>query len=177
MSNRMILDRKITDDHWRLIETGEAVAANGDIIVPLALWLDQRAQLTARSGRSGVWLAPGDEPRLLAADTGILPLIALRFPQFADGRGYSSARLLRQRYGFAGELRAIGEVLRDQLFYLERVGFNAFAIKPGKSIEDALNGFGDFSDAYQASAMQPAPLYQRRLQSQDQAGPASVAAP
>ena len=177
MSNRLILNREITDDHWLLIESGATVPATGDIIVPLALWLEQREQLTARSGRNAVWLAPGDEPGLLAADTATLPLIAVRFPQFADGRGYSTARLLRERYGFTGELRAIGYVLRDQLFYLERVGFNAFAIKEGKSIEDALKAFGDFSDAYQSSAKQPLPLYQRRLQGQVESGPATAGAP
>ena len=101
----------------------------------------------------------------------------MRFPQFADGRGYSSARLLRERYGFVGELRAFGEVLRDQLFYLERVGFNAFAIKEGKSIEDALKAFGDFSDAYQSSAKQPLPLYQRRLRGLAESDATSTAAP
>ncbi len=177
MNNRIILDREISDDHWILLESGETIPSSGDIIVPLALWLEQREQLIARGGRSGVWLAPGDEPAMLAADAAKLPLIAVRFPQFADGRGYSTARLLRERYGFAGELRAVGEVLRDQLFYLERVGFNAFAIKAGKSLEDALKAFGDFSDAYQSSVAQPLPLYQRRLQGVVEPGAASGAAP
>ena len=177
MSNRIILNREIADDHWLLLEPDASIPACGDIIVALAFWLGQRQQLAARGGRCGVWLTPGDEPGLLAADTATLPLIAIQFPQFADGRGYSSARLLRERYGFAGELRAIGEVMRDQLFYLERVGFNAFAIKAGKSIEDALRAFGDFSDAYQSSVAQPLPLYQRRLQGQALPEPKRTAAP
>ena len=177
MSNRIIRDRAIVEDRWLLVEAGEALPSIGDIIVPLALWLEQREQLIARSGLGGVWLAPGDEPGLLATDTATLPLIAVRFPQFADGRGYSTARLLRERYGFKGELRAIGEVLRDQLFYLERVGFYAFTIKAGKSIEDALKAFDDFSDAYQSSVAQALPLYQRRLQRQDAPSPATAAAP
>lgn len=164
MSNRLILNGEITDDHWLLIETAGTVPATGDIIVPLALWLEQRAPLTARSGRCGVWLAADDEPGLLARDAATLPLIAVQFPQFADGRGYSTARLLRQRYGYTGELRAIGEILRDQLFYLQRVGFNAFALKQGKSIEDALKAFGEFTESYQSAVDQPAPLYRRRLQ-------------
>ncbi len=177
MSARIILNREIADNPWLLIETEGTIPATGDIIVPLALWLVQREQLTARSGRRAVWLAPGDDPGLLADDTGSLPLIAVRFPQFADGRGYSTARLLRERYGFAGELRAIGDVLRDQLFYLERVGFNAFAIRKGKSIEDALKAFGDFSDAYQSSVAQPLPLYRRRLQGVVEPVPTSAATP
>ena len=154
MSNRIIRDRAIVEDRWLLVEAGEALPSIGDIIVPLALWLEQREQLIARSGLGGVWLAPGDEPGLLATDTATLPLIAVRFPQFADGRGYSTARLLRERYGF-----------------------NAFTIKAGKSIEDALKAFDDFSDAYQSSVAQALPLYQRRLQRQDAPSPATAAAP
>jgi uncharacterized protein (DUF934 family) len=164
MTKRIILDRRIVDDTWEVLEAGQEVPAGGDIIVPLALWRDHRATLDARAGRTGVWLKPDDEPGDLADDTAHLPVIAVQFPQFADGRGYSTARLLRQRYGFRGELRAIGDVLRDQVFYLARVGFNAFEIKAGKSIEEALTGFGDFSDAYQGAVDQPAPSYRRRLE-------------
>ena len=123
---------------------------------------DAIVHLAARAGRTGVWRRPDDEPADLAGDIARLPLVAVQFPQFTDGRGYSTARLLRERYGFAGELRAIGEVLRDQLFYLERVGFNAFDLKEGKSLEDALLAFGDFSDAYQSSVERPLPHYRRR---------------
>ena len=164
MTNRIILDGRIVDDAWQIVEDGAALPPAGDIVVSLAAWQEQCAQLATRNGRTGVWLKPDDEPGLLASDVSTLPLIAVLFPQFADGRGYSTARLLRERYGYSGELRAIGEVLRDQLFYLRRVGFNAFAIKQGKSIEDALKAFGDFSESYQSSVDQPVPLYRRRLQ-------------
>ena len=164
MTNRIILDGRIVDDAWQIVEAGAALPPSGDIVVSLASWQEQRALLAARDARTGVWLKPDDEPGLLASDTSTLPMIAVQFPQFADGRGYSTARLLRQRYGFGGELRAIGEVLRDQLFYLQRVGFNAFAIKEGKSIDDALKAFGDFSESYQSAVDQPTPLYRRRLQ-------------
>ncbi len=80
-----------------------------------------------------------------------MPLIAVDFPKFTDGRGYSIAYNLRKRLGYTGELRAIGDVLRDQLFYMQRVGFNAFATRPDRSIHDALKGLTDFSEAYQAS--------------------------
>ena len=162
MNRRVILDRNIVSDPWHLVAAGEAVPARGDAILPLSTWLAAGAGANVRDGRTGVWLAPDDEPAKLAADLAGLPLVAVHFPQFTDGRGYSTARLLRQRHGFKGELRAFGDVLRDQLFYLERVGFNAFDLKEGKSVEDALLAFGDFSDAYQSSVERPLPHYRRR---------------
>ena len=167
MTQKIILDRRIVDDTWQVVETGADIPANGDVIVPLAAWQARAAELASRHGRVGVWLRPDDEPGALADDTATLPVIAVQFPQFADGRGYSTARLLRERYGFRGELRAFGDVLRDQLFYLHRVGFNAFVIKPGKSIEDALGAFKDFSDAYQGAVDRPAPHYRRRAAAGD----------
>ena len=92
-----------------------------------------------------------------------LALIAVDFPKFSDGRGYSIARLLRERYGFEGELRAIGDVLRDQLYYLRQCGFNAFAVRADRDVEAALRGLADFSDGYQASVATPLPLFRRRL--------------
>lgn len=163
MTRKIILDRRIVADGWHLIEADAAVPQEGDVIVALATWLAQRAGLGSRNGRTGVWLAPGDEPGKLAADVADLPLIAVHFPQFTDGRGYSTARLLRQRYGFKGELRAIGDVLRDQVFHLQRVGFNSFAVKEGSSIEDAIGAFSDFSAAYQSAVDRPLPHYRQRL--------------
>jgi len=163
MPRRIILDRAIADDLWQLVPEGEAVPASGKIIVPLATWLAQHAQLSARAGEVGVWLKPDDEPGQLARDVARLPLIAVQFPQFTDGRGYSIGRLLRERFGYKGELRAIGDVLHDQIFYMASVGFNAFAVKEGKSLDDALTAFDDFSEAYQTSVARPIPYYRRRL--------------
>jgi uncharacterized protein (DUF934 family) len=91
-----------------------------------------------------------------------LTLVAIRFPHFTDGRGYSTARLLRERYGYAGELRATGDVARDQLFCLSRVGFDTFELREGEDVGAALAAFGDFSEAYQSSVAQPQPLSRRR---------------
>ncbi len=128
----------------------------------VAVWRAERDALRAR-GEVGVWLKPDDDPELLAEDVGALPVVAVDFPKFTDGRGYSTARLLREKHGFAGELRAIGDVLRDQLYYLRQCGFNAFAVRSDRDLEDALKGFRDFSDNYQATAVQPLPLFRRRL--------------
>ena len=118
--------------------------------------------LTARREPVGVWLDGSDDVSVLADAIATIPLIAINFPKFTDGRGYSAASLLRTRYGFKGELRAIGDVLRDQLFYLQRVGFNAFAVRADKDIADALNALKDFSETYQASTIDPIPLFRRR---------------
>ncbi|HEY6240935.1 MAG TPA: DUF934 domain-containing protein, partial [Burkholderiales bacterium] len=91
------------------------------------------------------------------------PLIAVNFPKFGDGRGYSIARLLRERYGFRGELRAIGDVLHDHLFFMEQCGFDAFALREDQDAQEALSVFGTFSDAYQTSVQRPVPLFRRRL--------------
>jgi uncharacterized protein (DUF934 family) len=129
-------------------------------IVPLAFWQAHRALLVAR-GDTGGWLAPDDDPAEIAADARLLPVIAIDFPLATDGRGYSTARLLRERYGFKGELRAIGDVQRDQLFYLREVGFDAFAVRDDEEVINALFGLHDFTDGYQASAVRT-PWFRRR---------------
>jgi uncharacterized protein (DUF934 family) len=161
---QLIKDGAIVDDRWTLLREATSLADVPDgepAIVPLALWLAQRDALRAR-GEIGVWLRPSDEPDPLAADCAALPLIAIDFPQFTDGRGYSIARLLRERHGFEGELRAIGDVLRDQLYYLRQCGFNAFAVRADRNLEDALKSLGDFSENYQATWARPVPLFRRR---------------
>jgi uncharacterized protein (DUF934 family) len=130
--------------------------------VPLAAWRRSRVQLLAREGRIGVWLRGDDEPGDIADDLAHLDLIAVEFTNFTDGRGYSTGRLLRQRYGWKGELRAIGDVQRDQIFYLMRCGFDAFALREGEDIEVALAAFEDFRERYQAAVDQPLPLFRRR---------------
>ena len=173
----IILDRKIVEDDWVLVPAAAKDAgapefavtdfsADAKLLVPLGVWQSQRGGLIARAAETrlplGVWLDSHEDPAALENDVQQLALIAVNFPRFTDGRGYSTAALLRSRYGFKGELRAIGEVLRDQLFYLNRVGFNAFAIREDKDIHDALNAFHDFSETYQASIDQPLPLSRRR---------------
>ena len=164
---QLIKDRAIVEDSWLLLQPATDgaqpdIPATGDIIVPLSTWQQHKPELLQRAGAVGVWLAAGEEPESLAADLAQLPLIAIDFPVFTDGRGFSSARLLRERLGFEGEIRAIGDVFRDQLWYMSRCGFNAFAIKEGKSVEDALQGLHDFSEAYQVSVERPRPLFLRR---------------
>ena len=163
---KIIKDKAIVDDHWNVFkltegESPETVSVPaGQQIVPLQVWLTQKTTLSARKD-IGVWLASHERPEQLREDITALPLIAVDFPAFSDGRGYSIAFNLRSRLGYDGEIRAIGDVLRDQLFYMQRVGFSAFATREDRSIEDALKGLTDFSDVYQTSWDQKTPLYRR----------------
>ena len=165
----LIRHRKPVSDNWQLLRAlpiGEDGALPplpaGDLIVPLSAWRRARAQLAAREGRTGGWRSGDDEPGHLADGLAELGVIAVEFASFTDGRGYSIGRLLRQRYGWAGELRAIGDVQRDQLFYLMRCGFDAFSLRDGEDVDVALTAFQDFSERYQAAADQPLPLFRRR---------------
>ena len=161
---QLIKDRAVTADTWALLRTAATLAdlpENGSIIVPLQLWTQHRVTLSAR-GNVGVLLAPADDPAALVEDIATIPLIAVDFPQFTDGRGYSTARLLREKYAFKGELRAVGDVLRDQLYYLAASGFNAFALRPERDLNDAIKAFDDFSDNYQSTVAQPRPHFHRR---------------
>lgn len=153
----LIKNKCIVPDSWQWLDPAAAAAssaallADGDWIMPLAQWIAQRDQPDQRAtggGRRGVWLENTDDPRQLAGDFDKLALIAVRFPKFTDGRGYSLARVLR-RLGWKGELRAVGDVLRDQLFYLTRCGFDAFALRNDQDPQDALTAFSDFSAPYQ----------------------------
>jgi uncharacterized protein (DUF934 family) len=109
-----------------------------------------------------VRLEPTDDPAAFAGQLGGAARVEVNFPKFGDGRGYSIGRLLRERHGYRGELRAVGHITRDLLFYLESCGFDAFELRPGEDPQEALAGFEDFSEAYQASVARPVPLFRRR---------------
>jgi len=164
----VIKQRQIAADSWKLLKpaadgSSPAIAPTGDIIVPLAFWLEQREALLSRAGRLGIWLDSHEEPGAIASDFDRFGVIGVNFPKFGDGRGFSIARLLRERYGYKGELRAIGEVGRDHLFFMARCGFDSFLLRDAEDPEQALTAFDDFSDAYQASVERPLPLFRRRF--------------
>lgn len=159
---KIIKDRKIATDTWIDIEQG--IPAEGDILVSLNFWLDNQESLRERNaGKLGLKLENTDDINQFAKDLNQFDLITINFPSFADGRGFSVARLLRERFHFRGEIRAVGDVLRDQLFYMQRCGFNAFAIREDRCIEDALNAYNDFTISYQAATDNPNPIYRRAL--------------
>jgi len=175
VKNLIIKGRDVVEDDWQVLRLAEPVEGApphdpatvavpaGKFIVPLSLWLVQRELLAARTaaGEIGVWLAPDERAEALKGLLDQFPVIAVDFPKFTDGRGYSTAYNLRTRLGWTGELRAIGDVLRDQLFSMQRVGFNAFAVRADRDVHDALKGLSDFSETYQASVDQKVPLFRR----------------
>ena len=107
-------------------------------------------------------LGPADDPAAFAARLAHAARVEVEFPKFGDGRGFSIGRLLRERHGYRGELRAVGQITRDHLLALERCGFDAFELREGEDPQEALAGFEAFSEAYQATVTQPLPLFRRR---------------
>ena len=162
----IIRDRAVVADDWHVLpaiaEGAAAALPDGKLIVPLNVWLAQTDALTERQLPIGIWLDSHQDAADIAHVINRFAVIAVNFPKFTDGRGYSIATLLRSRYAYKGELRAIGDVLRDQLFYMHRVGFNAFVVRADKDIHDALKALKDFTVTYQGSVAEPRPLFKRR---------------
>lgn len=153
----------VPDDGWTLIRDPDGELPPGPLILPLARWLvEQATQPPHRMSLHSVWLGPDDEVEDLRPWLYRVPMIALDFPSFRDGRAYSQAYLLRTRMGWEGELRAIGDVLRDQLSHMRQCGFTSFAIREDKSSEDALKGLSGMSVLYGRSVIEPRPLFRRR---------------
>jgi uncharacterized protein (DUF934 family) len=145
----VIRNERLVADDRPVLAADEAADAGAAAIVPLARWLEWRAAGRLPHPDTGVWLQPDEDFEALLPDLARLPLIAVNFPVFTDGRGYSVGRLLRERHGYRGELRAIGDVLRDQLYFLRRCGFDAFALRADQDAEAALQAFDDYSVSYQ----------------------------
>ena len=149
MPRLLLRDRQVVEDDWLYLAeaSGEPAAP---LIVGLEQWRNEPQTWLARGTRLGVVLAPADRVETLAPDLRHFALVAAEFPGPSDGRGYSQARLLRERYGFAGELRATGYVRHDQLFFLARCGFNSFQLAE-RDLIDALAALSTFTAAYQPS--------------------------
>ncbi|TVT32845.1 DUF934 domain-containing protein [Marinobacter vinifirmus] len=159
-------DGSLRNDNWAVVarpEAGESLnIPEGQLaLIPVDLWLAGADHYAGRDD-IGVWFDSHDEPEQLASRVHEPALIAVNFPRFVDGRGYSIARLLRERYGYSGELRAIGDVLLDQLQFMKRCGFDAFALRPDKDATKAARCLNFFSQTYQAAADTDVPLFRRR---------------
>ena len=175
--SEIILNGQIHQDDWhtlRLTETDDPttltvpVSPTTRYLVPLSVWQAQQTTLQSalQNGTLGLWLTGTDHPADIADLLPRIKLIAIDFPKFADGRGYSIASLLRSRYHYRGELRAIGEVLRDQFAYLTRCGFDSLQPPEGKytttQLQAALASLHTFSEPYQGAVDTPEPLFRRR---------------
>lgn len=169
--NGQIQPPAVVEDHWKLVRGSLAeISHHGHsaTIFPFSLWRELRqagAQLDP--DKTAIWLSAEDDFRSEIDAIQALPLVAIDFQDFRDGRGYSIAYLLRTRYGFKGELRAIGDVLRDQLFYMHRCGFTTFDVREGRDIVDALKGLQTgFNVRYQGAADDPVPLFRKRQEAE-----------
>jgi uncharacterized protein (DUF934 family) len=143
----LLKNGQVVADTWTLLPEG--AAPEGDVIVSLERWQADRETLRAHNGRLGLRLKSDQSPAELAEDLDRFDLIALEFPRFGDGRAYSYARLLRERHGFAGELRAVGNVLRDQLFFMVRCGFDSFEVADDKAVAGWQEALSEISVLYQ----------------------------
>jgi len=142
------------------------IPASGKIIVPLSVFVERNNELASRiaQGEVGVWLATHELLEYLIQqqpDLNALPIIAVFVERFADGRIFSLGTLLRTRYGYKNELRAFGDVLRDQLFFLKRSGYTSFIIRKDRSAQDAIASLNDFSKPYQGAVDEPQPVFRR----------------
>lgn len=155
-------EKTVTDEQI----AGTVIPGTGKIIVPLSVFITRKAELQARiaSNEIGVWIDTHEVLESLIenqADLNTLPIIAVHVERFADGRIFSLGALLRTRYGFKNELRAFGDVLRDQLFFLKRSGFTSYLIRADRSAEDALASLKDFTKPYQGAVDNPNPVFKR----------------
>ena len=165
---RVIKNKSVVNDDWLLVraENGEVsrddLPAEGNMIVPFLFWQSHQNEMQEHDGEVAVYIDGAVDVEAIAAVADQFKLIAVDFPAFADGRCYSHARLLKERYQYQGEIRAIGDVLRDQLFYMQRCGIDSFELRSDKDAEDALKAFNDFTVRYQSAADGSQPIYRLR---------------
>jgi len=159
---QLLKDGSIVDNSWQLVSADSETVPEGNVLLSVRHWQGSRQTLSNHVGEIGLWLDSHEEIEPLADEIVDIPVIAINFPKFVDGRGFSAARLLRERYGYRGELRAIGQIIRDQLFLMQRCGFNAFQFSSEIDLAEASKSLCDFTDAYQVAVDQPEPLFKRR---------------
>lgn len=147
---QIIKNKQIIDNTWTFIADGSELI-DGDISITPTRWNKEKEQILNHHGKQGLRLSPTDKIEDIADDLKLISLIELDFPAFTDGRGFSQARLLRNRYQYQGEIRAIGGYMADQVFYLSRVGVNAFQLGNEKELPLALSTMNDFTVSYQTS--------------------------
>ena len=142
------------------------IPATGKIILPLSVFIARNSEIKNRiaQGEIGVWLATHELLEDLTqqqADLNALPIIAIFVERFADGRIFSLGNLLRTRFGFKNELRAFGDVLRDQLYFLKRSGFTSYLVRADRSAQEAIASLSDFTKPYQGAVDEPRPVFKR----------------
>jgi len=166
MADVIKADGTVRPDNWVVVprpEEGESLAIPSDqpALIPADLWLAGYEHFIGNN-QIGVWFDSHDEPEIIADKVNELPVIGVNFPRFVDGRGYSIGRLLRERFGYRNELRAIGDVLLDQLQFMKRCGFDSYVLRSDKDASQAAKCLNFFSQGYQAATDTDVPLFRRR---------------
>jgi len=164
---KLLKNGQLVEDPWVLVKEANnagilQVLPGRQIIVPLKFWKFFQEEISEYWGEVTIWLDSSDNVSDIAESLDRFPVIGLNFPLFSDGRSYTNARELRENLGYQGEIRAIGDVLRDQLYFMHRCGFDAFQLRHDQDPEECLTAFNDFHTGYQASIEQPLPLFRRR---------------
>jgi len=157
----LIKDGAFVEDKWTYADE-EGPLPEGPVIVSLTRWQNEKEALAARTAPLGIKLLSGEEPKEIAGDLDKFAVIALDFPMFKNGRAYSYARLLRERYGYKGELRATGDVLRDQLFFMHRCGFDAYEVSQRITIDGWKEAMDEISVVYQPASDGRKTIFQAR---------------
>lgn len=150
-----------TANKWTYLESDDALPDGGAVTLPLARFVEESSTIKGRNIEVGVRLEPGDDAELLVPFLSDLALIEVNFPKYADGRGYSQAQLLRRRHKYAGELRAVGQVLQDQIFYMNRSGFDAY-ITARAGLSRVMEALDEYSEVYQPAAGDRNPVFRKR---------------
>lgn len=161
---QIIKNHKIVDDQWQYFteKFDTSMPPDGNIIITLKAWKTAKENLITRQSKLGIKLNSDELLPEIVDDLDYFEIISLDFTPYKDGRHFSTARLLRERYHYKGEIRATGEVLRDQLLYMQRVGFDAFELGSNQDLNAALTAFNEFSTAYQPTANPHSPFYQKK---------------
>jgi uncharacterized protein (DUF934 family) len=159
----LIKNKAVSDDSWTHVGDDEELPVEESIIISLNRWKNEHEALSKRNAPLGIRLASDQPPLEIEDDLSKFDVIALDFPAFTDGRAYSYARLLRERYGFSGEIRAVGNVLRDQLDLMHRCGFDAFEVADEKSAEKWLDAIAEIDTVYQPTGDDTETVMSQRL--------------
>jgi uncharacterized protein (DUF934 family) len=159
---QVLKDNCVINDSWTILSEDSETLPNGDILLSYNQWQNLSDQIENHNGSIGVVIEGNAEIEEIIEPLLDLPLIAINFPKFADGRGFSAASLLRERYNYSGEIRAVGGFIRDQLYLLSRCGFNAFKFDDTNNLTESAKSLQDFSETYQVSADEEKPLFRRR---------------
>lgn len=160
---QLLKNGAVVADEWTFASDElDSLASSEKRLISLSQGQQFAEQLNLEAGNIGLWLEADSEIETFPELFLNVPIIAIKFTKFVDGRGFSVARLLRERYQYKGELRATGDIIRDQLYLLKQCGFNAFQFNDDIDLVQAAESLNDFSDSYQTSTEQPIPLFRRR---------------